>query len=64
MEKSCYKDIVDEVSKNLADRITSTEKGLVQRAATIDGDIQVKDADIRDVINFIAALVGSFLYGS
>lgn len=40
MEKSCYKDIVDEVSKKLADRITSTEKGLVQRAATIDGDIQ------------------------
>jgi len=40
MEKNCYKEIVEEVSKKLADKITSTEKGLVKRATMIDGDIQ------------------------
>lgn len=39
MEKSCYKKIIDEVSKKLADKIFSEEKNLAQRATLIDRDI-------------------------
>ncbi len=39
MEKSCYKEIIDEVSKKLADKIFSEEKNLAQRAILIDRDI-------------------------
>jgi len=40
MEKNCYKEIIEEVSKKLADKIMRTEKELVQRAPMIDGDIR------------------------
>ena len=39
MEKSCYQEIIDEVSKKLADKFFSEEKNLVRRATLIDGDI-------------------------
>jgi len=39
MEKSCYQEIIDEVSKKLADKIFLEEKNLVRRATSIDGDI-------------------------
>jgi hypothetical protein len=39
MEKDCYQEIIDEVSKKLADKITSKEKDLAQRATLIDRDI-------------------------
>ena len=39
MEKDCYKEIIDEVSKKLADKITSKEKNLAHRATLIDMDI-------------------------
>ena len=32
MEKDCYQEIIDEVSKKLADKITSEEKDLAHRA--------------------------------
>ncbi len=39
MEKDCYQKIIDEVSKKLADKITSEEKSLAHRATLIDRDI-------------------------
>ena len=39
MEKDCYQEIIDEVSKKLADKITSEEQDLAQRATLIDRDI-------------------------
>jgi len=39
MEKDCYQEIIDEVSKKLADKITSEEKDLAHRATLIDMDI-------------------------
>ena len=39
MEKSCYQELIDEISKKLADKIFSEEKNLVRRAKSIDGDI-------------------------
>ncbi len=39
MEKNCYQEIIEEVDKKLADKITSEEKGLGHRATLIDGDI-------------------------
>ena len=39
MEKDCYKEIIDEVSKKLTDKITSEEKDLAHRATLIDRDI-------------------------
>jgi len=39
MEKDCYQEIIDEVSKKLADKITSEEKDLAPRATLIDRDI-------------------------
>lgn len=39
MEKSCYQEIIDEISKKLADKIFLEEKNLVRRATSIDGDI-------------------------
>ncbi len=40
MEKNCYLEIIDKVSKELAEKIMSAEEGLVQRAQMIDGDIR------------------------
>ena len=40
MEKDCYKDIIEEVSKKLADKFCSEEKGLAARATMIDQDVQ------------------------
>jgi hypothetical protein len=40
MEKSCYKDIIAEVSKQLSDKIMNSEKNLINRAPMIDGDIR------------------------
>lgn len=39
MEKSCYHEIIEELSKKLADKITFEEKNLANRALSIDGDI-------------------------
>lgn len=39
MEKDCYQEIIDEVSKKLADKITLEEKDLARRATLIDRDI-------------------------
>ena len=39
MEKSCYHEIIDELSKKLADKITSEANNLANRALSIDGDI-------------------------
>jgi len=39
MEKDCYKEIIAEVSKKLAEKIESEEKDLVHRATLIDQDI-------------------------
>lgn len=39
MEKDCYQEIIDEVSKKLAAKITSEEKDLAHRATLIDRDI-------------------------
>jgi len=39
MEKNCYKEIIEEVSKQLSDKIFSEEKNLVKRATSIDRDI-------------------------
>lgn len=40
MEKDCYKEIIEEVSKKLADRFCFEEKGLAGRATMIDRDVQ------------------------
>jgi len=39
MEKDCYQEIVDEVRKKIADKITSEENDLTHRATLIDRDI-------------------------
>ncbi len=39
MEKDCYQEIIAEVSRKLADKITTDEKGLGHRATLIDRDI-------------------------
>jgi hypothetical protein len=39
MEKDCYQEIIDEVSKKLAKKILSEEKDLARRATLIDKDI-------------------------
>jgi len=45
MEKNCYQEIITEVSKKLAQKISSEEKNLARRATLIDRDIAdiVKD---------------------
>lgn len=40
MEKSCYDEIIKEVSKKLADKVMGTEQELIKRAPMIDGDIR------------------------
>jgi len=37
--KDCYQEIINKVSKKLADKITSEEKDLASRATLIDRDI-------------------------
>jgi predicted hydrolase (HD superfamily) len=39
MEKNCYQEIIDEVSKKLAQKFISEEKDLARRATLIDKDI-------------------------
>ena len=39
MEKDCYQEIIAEVSKKLAQKITTEEKDLAPRATLIDKDI-------------------------
>ena len=39
MEKNCYQEIIDEVSKKLAQKIISDEKNLARIATLIDKDI-------------------------
>lgn len=39
MGKSCYQEIIEEVSKKLSDKITSEEKRLGHSATLIDRDI-------------------------
>lgn len=46
MEKSCYDEIIEEVSKKLADKVMGTEQELIKRAPMID-------ADIRDIVQEI-----------
>lgn len=40
MEKGCYKEIIEEVSKKLAEKIGAEETELASRATLIDQDIQ------------------------
>ena len=40
MEKNCYDEIIEKVSKKLADKVMGTEQELIKRAITIDGDIR------------------------
>ncbi len=46
MEKDCYREIIEEVSKKLSKKIISEEKDLVQRATLIDQDIAEVVQDI------------------
>ena len=46
MEKDCYQDIVAEISKKLAQKITAEEKDLAPRATLIDKDIAELVQDI------------------
>jgi len=39
MEKKCYQEIIDEVSRKLSRKIISEEKDLARRATLIDKDI-------------------------
>jgi hypothetical protein len=39
MDKNCYQEIIEEVSRKLSDKIMSEEKNLPQRATLIDRDI-------------------------
>ena len=39
MEKNCYQEIIEEVSKKLAKKILSKETEIAKRATLIDGDI-------------------------
>jgi hypothetical protein len=39
VEKDCYQEIIEEVSKKLSKKIISEEENLVQRATLIDQDI-------------------------
>jgi hypothetical protein len=39
MEKKCYQEIIDEVSRKLSRQIISEEKDLARRATLIDKDI-------------------------
>lgn len=39
MEKDCYQEIINEVSKKLAEKFISEEKDLARRATLIDNDI-------------------------
>ena len=39
MKKDAYEDLVEEISKKLADKILQEEGDLTQRVKTIDGDI-------------------------
>ena len=39
MEKDCYKEIIAEVSKKLAEKISAEEEDLAPRATLIDKDI-------------------------
>lgn len=39
MKKDCYQEIIDEVSKKLAEKVITEEKNLVERSTLIDGDI-------------------------
>ncbi len=40
MEKDCYKEIIEEVSKKLAEKVCSEEDELAARATMIDQDVQ------------------------
>lgn len=40
MEKDCYKEIIEEISKKLAEKVCSEKKGLAARATMIDQDVQ------------------------
>ena len=46
MEKDCYQDIVAEISKKIAQKITAEEKDLALRATLIDKDIAELVQDI------------------
>lgn len=47
MEKDCYQEIIDEVSKKLSEKIISTENKLPARSILIDSDILEIVRDIR-----------------
>jgi CO dehydrogenase/acetyl-CoA synthase alpha subunit len=40
MEKDCYEEIIEEVSKKLAKKVCSEEQELAARATMIDQDVQ------------------------
>jgi len=57
MEKDCYKEIIEEVSKKLADRFCLEEKGLAARATMIDRDVQglVQEISLKTTQNILEA---------
>ena len=57
MEKDCYKEIIEEVSKKLAEKFCSEEKGLAARATMIDQDVQslVQEIGLKATKNILEA---------
>ena len=46
MKKDAYEDLIDEISKRLAEKILFEEGDLADRVKTIDGDIAVLVRDV------------------
>ncbi len=46
MKKDAYKDLIGEISKQLAEQILLEEEDLASRAKTIDGDIAILVRDV------------------
>ncbi len=70
MEKKCYQEIIDEVSKKLAQKIISEEKDLARRATLIDKDVAgiVQDIGLQTTKKVIDAhllkdLINQFMRG-
>ena len=55
MEKDCYKEIIEEVSKKLSKKFISEENNLAQRATLIDQDIAgiVQDIGLKTTENVL-----------
>ena len=55
MEKDCYKEIIEELSKKLADKFCSEETELVSKATMIDQDVQglVQESGLKTTKNVL-----------